>query len=163
MASFADAAVRQLLEGRYVASLATQSENGSFHMVAVWYRFDGTNIFVATSSRSRKARNLQKNSKLALMIDVRDPAASRGVTVIGTGEIVTGQDSRSFNTQIHNKYLSGAALADSRVGPVFSAWDDVTIRITPNSVIAWDMREADKQVFGGAFQSNPTYLLPLER
>jgi len=30
-------------------------------------------------------------------------------------------------------------------------------------VILWDMRVADAQVFGGAFKSNPGYLLPLER
>jgi hypothetical protein len=49
------------------------------------------------------------------------------------------------------------------VGPVFASWNDVIIEITPASVIAWDMRQADRQVFGGAFERNPTYLLPLER
>jgi hypothetical protein len=49
------------------------------------------------------------------------------------------------------------------VGPVFAGWDDVTIQITPTSVIAWDMRQADRQFFGGALESNPGYLLPLER
>jgi hypothetical protein len=29
-------------------------------------------------------------------------------------------------------------------------------------VIAWDMRVADRQFFGGAIGSNPAYLLPLE-
>jgi hypothetical protein len=65
--------------------------------------------------------------------------------------------------RIHRKYLSEAAIRDSRVGPVFASWDDVTIQITPTSVIAWDMRQAERQVFGSAFESNPTYLLPLER
>ena len=46
---------------------------------------------------------------------------------------------------------------------MFASWDDVTIQITPTSVISWDMREADRQVFGGAIENNPTYLLPLER
>jgi nitroimidazol reductase NimA-like FMN-containing flavoprotein (pyridoxamine 5'-phosphate oxidase superfamily) len=64
MASLSDAVVRQLLEGRYIATLATQNANGSIHMVSVWYWFDGANIFVATSSRSRKARNLPANPKV---------------------------------------------------------------------------------------------------
>ena len=50
-----------------------------------------------------------------------------------------------------------------KVGPVFAAWDDITVRIAPMSVIGWDMREADRQAFGGAFENNPDYLLPLER
>ena len=50
-----------------------------------------------------------------------------------------------------------------RVGPVFSAWDDVTIQIAPASVIAWDMRQADRQFFDGVLDKNPAYLLPLQR
>ena len=163
MASLADAMVRQLLDGRYIASIASENPDGSIHMVAVWYRFDGTNIFVATSSRTRKARNLQSRPGVSIMIDARGPAASCGVTIAGTAQILSGDSARKCNLEIHHKYLSEAALADPRVGPVFELWDDVTIRITPNSVIAWDMRQLDRQVMGGAFESNPDYLLPLER
>ena len=163
MASLTDPLVKQLLEGRYIAALGTESANGSIHMVAVWYWFDGANILVATSSRSRKARNLGSSGKVSLMIDSRDAAASCGITISGTAQILTGDLSRKRNAEIHRKYLSEAALADARVGPVFAAWDDLTIQIMPVSVIAWDMRQADAQVFGGAMKSNPTYLLPLQR
>jgi PPOX class probable F420-dependent enzyme len=163
MASLTDALVRQLLDGRHIASLATHNPDESIHVVAVWYWFDGRDVFVATSSRSRKARNLQSNPNVSLMIDARDPAASFGVNVAGTAQIVTGDLSRKKNAEIHRKYLSQAALGDPRVGPVFAAWDDVTIQITPASVIAWDMRQADRQFFGGVLESNPSYLLPLER
>jgi hypothetical protein len=97
------------------------------------------------------------------MIDSRDPLASCGVTVTGTAQIIAGEASSKLNSEIHKKYLSAAALADPRVGPVFAAWDDVTIQIAPSSVITWDMRQADQQVLGGAIKSNPTYMLPLER
>jgi PPOX class probable F420-dependent enzyme len=160
MASLADALVRQLLSGRFIASLATENPDGSIHMVAVWFWFDGSHVFVATSSRSRKARNLQSNPRLSLMIDSRDPAASCGITIAGTAQILTGDSSRQKNAEIHRKYLSAAALADPRVGPVFAGWDDLTIQITPASVIAWDMRVADRQFFGGAIEANPAYLLP---
>jgi PPOX class probable F420-dependent enzyme len=163
MASLADDLVRRLLGDQHVAALATENPDGSIHMVAVWYWFDGTHVFVATSSRSRKARNLQSVPKVSLMIDARDPAASCGITIAGTAQILTGDLSRKRNAEIHRKYLSPAALADPRVGPVFAAWDDVTIQITPASVIAWDMRQADRQFFGGAMESNPAYLLPLQR
>jgi len=162
MASLSDALVTQLLDGRYIASLATQNPDGSIHMVAVWYWFDGERVYVATSARSRKARNLQSNSNASVMIDSRDAAASRGINIAGTAEIVTGDSSRQRNARIHRKYLSDAALVDPRVGPVFASVDDVTIQITPTSVISWDMRQADRQFFGGAIGSDPTYLLPLE-
>ena len=163
MASLSDTLVRQLLDGRYIATFATKNPDRSIHMVAVWYWFDGANIFVATSSRSRKARNLQAKPNVSLMIDSRDVAASRGVTIAGTAQFLAGDASRQQNAKIHEKYLSPAAIADPRVGRVFAAWDDVTVQITPTSVITWDMRQADQQVFGGAMEKNPTYLLPLER
>jgi PPOX class probable F420-dependent enzyme len=163
MASLSDALVQQLLDGRYIASFATHNPNGSVHIVAVWYWFDGTDIYVATSSRSRKARNLQGNPTVSLMIDSRDPAASYGVTLAGTAHLLSGESSQKYNAEIHRKYLSEAALTDPKVGPVFAAWDDVTVRLAPASVIAWDMRQADQQVFGGAFKNNPSYLLPLQR
>jgi len=163
MASLSDPLVQQMLSGRYIASLASQNANGSIHIVAVWYWFDGSSIFVATTSCSRKARNLQSQSKVSLMIDSRDPAASCGVTIIGAAEILTGESSRESNARVHERYMSAAALADPKVGPLFAMWDDVAIRITPKSVISWDMRVADQQAFGGAFAANPGYLLQLER
>jgi general stress protein 26 len=163
MASLTDALVQQLLNGRYIASLATQNPDGSIHMVAVWYWFDGSKIFLATASRSRKARNMESNSKATLMIDSREPQASFGATISGNVQILRALASQKLNAEIHRKYLSAAAIADPRVGPVFARWDDVTVQITPVSVISWDMREADAQVFGGSLKNNPTYLLPLER
>lgn len=68
---------------------------------------------------------------------------------------MSGESSHRCNTEIHRKYLSEAALADPKVGPVFAGWDDVTVRLVPTSVIVWDMREADQHVFGGSFNNNP--------
>jgi general stress protein 26 len=162
MASIADPMVRELLDGRFIASLASTNPDGFIHVVAVWYHFDGSHMNVATSSRSRKARNLQANSKASIMIDARDPLASRGVNIAGTVRVLRGEDSLRCNLQVHRKYLSAAGLADPRVGNVFAAWDDITLQITPTSLTSWDMRDVDRQVLGGAFQENPTYLLPLQ-
>ena len=163
MASLSDALVNELLSGRYIASFSSQNADGSIHVVAVWYHFDGANIYVATSTRTRKARNIQANPKVSLMIDSRDPAASRGVCITGTARFLSGESALNWNAKVHGKYLSQAALADERVGPVFAAWDDVAIQVTPTGIFAWDMREADKQVFAGAFDKHPGYLLPVER
>jgi PPOX class probable F420-dependent enzyme len=163
MASLSDSLVKQLLEGRYIASFASHHPDGSIHVVAVWYWFDGASVYVATSSRSRKARNAQSNPRVSLMIDARDADRSCGANIAGVAKIITGESSRQWNAQLHRKYLSGAALADPRVGAAFTAMDDVTIQITPASVISWDMREVDRQFLGGAIEANPGYLLPLER
>jgi PPOX class probable F420-dependent enzyme len=163
MASWKDAVVQELLKGRYIASLATPNPDGSIHMVAVWYWSDGVKVYVTTSSRSRKARNVQSSGKASLMIDSRDVRASLGITVAGAARILTGNEAHTSGMEIHRKYMSAAALADPKVGPVFAAWDDVTIEITPNSVISWDTRDLDRQALGSSLEKNPSYLLPLER
>jgi PPOX class probable F420-dependent enzyme len=162
MASLSDPLVQELLHGRFLASLATVNSDGSQHLTAVWFLFDGESLYVATSSGTKKARNLAQSAKASLMVDSRDPLASRGVTCAGAAEILTGDLAREINERIHRRYMSDAALADPRIGPVFSGWDDITIRIKPQSLFTWDMRELDRAVLGGAM-STPGYLLDLER
>ena len=70
--------VQELLRGRRVACLATENADGSIHLTAVWYLFEGDCLYVATSSRSAKARNLRARPKASLMVDIRDPAGARG-------------------------------------------------------------------------------------
>lgn len=162
MVQMSDSFVQKMLSERHIASLATENADGSIHTVAVWYWSDGAKIYVATSGRTRKAQNVHQRSKVSLMIDSRDPSAQRGICIAGSAHLLTDGSSHEYNARIHQKYLSSAALADKRVGPVFAQWDDVTVEIVPASVIAWDMREIDRQAFGGAIQSNAGYLLPLD-
>jgi hypothetical protein len=58
--------------------------------------------------------------------------------------------------------MSAAAIADPQIGPVFASFDDVTIRLTPASWIAWDMAVLDTQALGGRLGGTPGYLLPLD-
>jgi len=162
MASLSDSLIKKLLNGRYIAALATQNGGGSIHVVAVWYVFDGACIYIGTSGESKKARNARANPNVSVMIDSRDVSASCGVTVIGTAEILTGDAAQQWVARIHQKYLSDAAHADPKVGPVFAAIDDVAIKVSPSSVISWDMRQVDEQFFGGTIGKNPSYLFPLE-
>lgn len=162
MAGPNDALVQELLHGRYVACLGTQNDDGSIYLNAVWYLFDEGNLFVATSSRSRKARNLRARPKASLMIDIRQPAAERGVAVSGSAQIVEGEEARRQNRRIYQRYLSPAALADPRIVPVFESLDDVTIRMAPEAWASWDLREVDKKFFGGALGANPGYILPCD-
>ena len=53
-------------------------------------------------------------------------------------------------------------LADPQVGPVFSAMDDVAVKLTPSRWISWDMGELDRPVFGGAMSAGG-YIKEVER
>lgn len=157
-----DPTFQELLGGRYIASLATQNSDGTIHLTAVWYLFEDGHFFIATSSKSRKARNIAALGKASLMVDVRKPGAERGVSAAGKAELLSGRLSTEINRRIHSRYMSAAAMADPQIEPVFASFDDVTVKITPASWAAWDLAVLDAQAFGGRLGGTPGYLLPLE-
>ncbi|HKM86470.1 MAG TPA: pyridoxamine 5'-phosphate oxidase family protein [Terriglobales bacterium] len=161
MQSTTPSGAEEILTGRFIASLGTENEDGSIHLTAVWYLFDGACFYVATSSRTRKARNAAARPKASLMVDIRKPASERGLVAVCTTDIIAGESSREINARIHGRYMSEAALADPRAGGTMAAMDDITLRLTPTRWYAWDMRTLDDAVFGGAMRT-PGYLLPLD-
>ncbi len=69
--------VRELLEGRNYGHLATLLPDGSPHSVPVWIGLEGERIAFFTQTRSRKARNLERDPRVALSItDHDDPYRS---------------------------------------------------------------------------------------
>jgi PPOX class probable F420-dependent enzyme len=157
-----DPAFKNFLLGRYIATLGTQNGDGSIHLTAVWYLFESDNLFIATSSRTQKARNVAARPRASLMVDSRKPGAQRGLTAAGRVEMISGGQSQEINRRIHSRYLSAAAIADPHIGPVFASFDDVTIQLTPESWITWDMAVLDAQALGGRLGGTPGYLLPTD-
>jgi PPOX class probable F420-dependent enzyme len=153
--------ISDLLKGRHIASIGTENPDGSIHLTAVWYVYDNGAFYIATSSRSRKARNVAARPKASVMVDVRSGGGEHGVSASGRAEIMRGDQSQKMNGRVHSRYLSQAALADARIGPVFRAMDDVTIRLTPTSWISWDTAAVDAQFFGGLLGKTPGCFLPL--
>ena len=157
-----DPTFQGLLQGRYIATLGTENADGTIHLTAVWYLFEDGSLFIATSSKSRKARNIAARPKASLMIDARRPGTERGVNAAGRAELISGSQSGEINRRIHKRYMSAAAISDPQVGSVFESFDDVTIRLAPASWTAWDMAVLDAQAFGGRLGRTPGYLLALD-
>jgi PPOX class probable F420-dependent enzyme len=157
-----DSNFRELLQRRFIATLGTESADGSIHLTAVWYLFEDGRLYVATSSKTHKARNVMARPKASLMVDLRKAGGERGVTAAGRAELISGERSRELNRRIHSRYLSSAAMSDPLIEPVFAAFDDVTIQLTPTSWISWDMATLDAQAFGGRLGKTPGYLLALD-
>ena len=157
-----DPTLQQFLQGRYIATLGTENPDGTIHLTAVWYLFEEGCLLVATSSKSRKARNVAARPKVSLMVDARKPGTERGVTAAGNAEVISSDQAREINFRLHRRYLSAAAISDPHIGPVFASFDDVTIRLTPVSWITWDMAVLDAQAFGGRLGRTPGYMLALD-
>ena len=146
---------RALLDGRHYATLATQNADGSSHLTPVWYLFRDQQLFVASSSGSRKARNVEARPTASLLVDLRRPGAERWVSGAGPVRLLRGDESRSMVAAIHERYLTAAALADPRVGPALAGVDDVTLCIRPTTWRSWSAADLDAQFFGGLLGASP--------
>ena len=60
--------VRALLEGRNFAHLASVLPDGSPHSVPIWIGVEGDRIVFLTQAGSRKARNVDRDSRVALPV-----------------------------------------------------------------------------------------------
>ena len=62
-----DSLALSLLNGRHIASLATQRADGSIHLAAIWYLYKDGRLYFPTSSKSQKARNVVANPMATAM------------------------------------------------------------------------------------------------
>ena len=98
------AEVRRLVEQPNYAHIATLMPDGAPHSVPVWIDIEGDNVAILTGPGSRKARNLERDPRVAIsIIDVDQPYASaliRGRVV----ESVEGDRAWKIIDRISQKY-----------------------------------------------------------
>jgi hypothetical protein len=145
---------KELLDGRRVATLATQDADGSSHLTPVWFICQDQALYVACPSRSRKAKNAAARPTASLLIDVRNGGGECWVSGTGPVTILRGESSRELNVAIQRRYLTSAALNDPRVGPGFAAVDDITLCIRPTRWRSWASADVDRQFFGGILSAD---------
>jgi PPOX class probable F420-dependent enzyme len=134
----------ELLEARLIAKLATFNPDGSIHLVAMWYLWDGEALLSPTDRRTRKAKNLRRDPRATVMIDDSKGGFDlRGVTLVCDSEIVGPPGSLELNRRIHRKYVTESGL---ELEPVkrYLATDDVTLRLRPVTISSWDLRDTDQ-------------------
>ena len=155
--------MREFLNGRHYATLATLNADGSMHLTPVWYLFEDERLFVESAASDRKVRNLLARPQASLLVDSRRQGSERWVSASGTAEIIRGERSKAINAKILQRYLTTAGLEDPRVGPVFAAGSEVTIGLTPQLWRSFDLKRFDEQFFGGILGQTPErWFLPLD-
>ncbi|WP_028067930.1 TIGR03618 family F420-dependent PPOX class oxidoreductase [Solirubrobacter soli] len=97
--------VRDLLAGANIAHIATLLPDGSPHSVAVWAGVHGPHAYFFTQDRSRKARNLARDPRLAIsLVDSSNPYRTgwlRGRVV----ETVKGEEALVLIDELSMKYV----------------------------------------------------------
>jgi PPOX class probable F420-dependent enzyme len=128
--------LRSFLGGRRYAVLATHDPDGGIHLTPIWFLFEDDCFHFASSSGSRKVKNVERNSSASVVVDARDPGRDRWVSASGRVDIVRDGEAQSINARIRRRYLAPTAL-DGPIEAALRASDDVTVRLTPTAWRSW--------------------------
>src|SRR5215211_1557840 len=132
---------RFLTKGTFTAKLATVKEDGSSHIVPIWFVLEKKsrdkvgNIIFTTGSTSVKAINIQRDNRISICIDDQIPLFSF-VTIFGTAKIYPYKQKEvlKWGTEIAERYM-GKSNAHT-YGRRNSEEGLVLVRIKPTRIIA---------------------------
>jgi nitroimidazol reductase NimA-like FMN-containing flavoprotein (pyridoxamine 5'-phosphate oxidase superfamily) len=132
--------IDELLSMTLIANLATLDDDGSIHLLPMWFLRVDKDICIPTSRYTHKYRNLRKRPRASVMIDVSRAGLNlKGVLIRGRVELVDGEKARRINRSIHLKYVTPEALSDPSVASYLSEGDDVTVKVHIDDLISWNL------------------------
>jgi PPOX class probable F420-dependent enzyme len=128
--------LRSFLGERRYAVLATHDPDGRIHLTPIWFLFEDDRFYFASSSGSRKMKNVERDFSASVVVDSREPGRERWVSASGPVEILRDGEAQSINAQIRRRYLAPKAL-DGPIEAALRESDDVTLRLTPTTWRSW--------------------------
>ena len=126
----------RFLKSQKILRLATIDSSGDPYIVPVWYRYTNGKFYIGTSTKTRKAKNIKKNSKVSFCVDIgiRSPDIV-GVMGIGRARLIlkTGMV-ESLAKKILLRYFK--SLKNKSAQQLLNQTDCV-IEITPKRITDW--------------------------
>jgi PPOX class probable F420-dependent enzyme len=125
--------VRQFLEERRFAVVATINPDDSPQQTVLWYYVDGDEIVMNTAAGRRKPLNLRRDARLSFCVE----SDYRYVAISGTAELIEDQETAQADIRrlaiLNHGPERGARQSDEQ----FSKQHRITIRLKPEKVDAY--------------------------
>jgi PPOX class probable F420-dependent enzyme len=134
--------LRSFLGERRYAVLATHNPDGGVHLTPIYFLFEDDRFYFASSSGSRKVRNVERDASASVLVDARKPGEDRWASASGPVEILRDSEAQSVNARIRRRYLTPDAL-EGPIAAELEASDDVTLRLTPTAWRSWTAPTVD--------------------
>lgn len=121
--------------------IGTVDGNGTPHVSALWFVWDGTALWLNSVVKSQRWTNFMRNPKVSVLVDDgRDFMELRGVEIIGSvvpvGEVPRrGEPNAELDgpeSAFGRKYANGEFGYDGG-----HAW----LRLVPEKIVSWDFRK----------------------
>jgi PPOX class probable F420-dependent enzyme len=128
-------AMSEELDQQTYALLATHNDNGSIHAVPLVYLYTSGQLLMATSSTTRKARNITARPDVTVTVEDRDNL--RWVSAEGRAELIRGERAHEMNQALYRLWMTEDGV--DVIGRLLAEDDDVTIAVTPRRWLTWDI------------------------
>jgi len=136
----------ELLGRANMVRVSSLNADGTAHMFAAWFAWDGEHVTISTTDHSRKVRNIRRNPQVSLLIDESDGGlVNRGLLLYGKVDSIEGGDEAVRLTHtICARYMGDVAI-DS---PAFAAYVEAIsplaiLRISIDKAAHWDTSGAE--------------------
>jgi len=120
-----------------IARLATVRANGTPQIVPMWFLYEDGVMYMSTRTYAAKVKHLQKNPRVAVVVDVMEaPLKNKVVTLEGTVEVQT-TGVKEVTTKIYHKYMGTEGAATPAAQQSINA-PRVILKITPKKIESMD-------------------------
>ena len=139
----------EFLGGRRTMQVATHGADGTIHLVAMWYGFDGELPAFETFARSQKVLNLRRNPNLTVLVEDGDTYETlRGVQIVGRAELIEEGDSRVIDIaeSVVTRYIDTSSPEEARAVAEAMANKRAGVIIHADKIVTWDHTK-----LGGAY------------
>ncbi len=137
-----DAEVEEFLRGRHTMNIATVSQDGRPHLVAMWYGFLGEAPGFWTYGKSQKILNLRRDPRITCLVEEGDDYSELvGVELLGRATILEDRDAvMAVGRSVFERHQGEVTEA---VLPMIEQMGAkrVAVRIDVEQVVSWDHRK----------------------
>ena len=126
----------EFLKSQKVLRLATIGQDKVPHVVPVWYRYSGKKFYIGTNTKTQKAKNAKKNSKVSFCIDVGVNAPDiYGVMGQGKANLILEESKvKSIAKKILLRYFN---TLENRSAKELLGDTDCIIEVVPEKITNW--------------------------
>lgn len=141
--------IQSLLKETKLARICSLNQDGTIHAATVNFKHEAERILIATPKASRKARNLQRDGTVTVLVDVVGEKASdiRGAVVYGKADVK--ELTLAQFIRINETWMS-ADRVEERTQRFLDLTDWVLISVDPVRMASWDY--AKDEEFAAVFR-----------
>jgi general stress protein 26 len=136
--------VVELLAEPGIARLGTTNPaTNQPHVTPVWFEWNENTIWISAFISTRKAREIVKNKRIAVLIDDHSPGKiARAVLMEGTAELLDDPALvQPRATRLYTKYLGPEGIKEKDPASWIVDPENRIIKLVPEKVYAWGPSE----------------------